>query len=104
MSSRKAFTNDQKQQICLYKKNNLLFKDKDVGVHFAILFTNVNKIPKSTLSRILSESNTYLTNKLAGNCDKRFRIRGVEESEKKDVGYISDGQKLKKKVSTLIAI
>jgi len=93
MSSRKAFTNDQKRQICLYKKNNPLFKDKDIGVHFAKIF-NVNKIPKSTLSRILSESNTYLTNKLAGNCNKRFRIRGVEESEKKDVGQRSDGQKI----------
>ena len=86
MSSRKAFTNDQKRQICLYKKNNPLFKDKDIGIHFAKLF-NVNKIPKSTLSRILSESNTYLTNKISDKYTKRFRIRGVEQP-----GHICNGQ------------
>ena len=58
---RNALTNDQKRTICLYKKNNPLIKDKDIGLHFANVF-KMDKIAKSTLSRILSESDTYLTN------------------------------------------
>ena len=62
MSPRNALTNDQKRSICLYKLNNPLIKDKKIGKHFSKIF-NVEKIPKSSLSRILSESETYLYNK-----------------------------------------
>ena len=61
MSPRNELTNDLKRTICLYKKNNPHLKDKDIGNHFAKIF-NVEKIAQSSLSRILSEADTYLYN------------------------------------------
>ena len=39
MSPRNAFTNDQKRTICLYKQNNPLIKDKEIGNHFSKILT-----------------------------------------------------------------
>jgi len=80
MSPRNALTNDQKRSICLYKLNNPLIKDKKIGKHFSKIF-NVEKIPKSSLSRILSESETYLYNYDSKN---KFRIRPADHPEMED--------------------
>jgi hypothetical protein len=77
---RNALTNDQKRTICLYKKNNPLIKDKDIGLHFANFF-KMDKIAKSTLSRILSESDTYLTNFDSKNT---YRMRAAHHPEMED--------------------
>jgi len=77
---RNALTNDQKRTICLYKKNNPLIKDKDIGLHFANVF-KMDKIAKSTLSRILSESDTYLTNFDSKNT---YRMRAAHHPEMED--------------------
>jgi hypothetical protein len=79
MSPRNALTNDQKRTICLYKLSNPLIKDKEIGNHFSKIF-NVG-IPKSTLSRILSESETYLYNYDSKN---KFRIRPADHPEMED--------------------
>jgi hypothetical protein len=82
-NKRNAISNDQKREICQYKKDNPLAKNQEVISHFEKRFSR--HFCKSSISEILQNSSLYLVN---FNSRNDFRIKKAKYPELEDALYM----------------
>jgi len=82
-TTRNAISNDQKREICQYKKDNPKAKNVELISHFEKKFNR--QFGKSTMTEILQNSSLYLTN---FNSNNQFRMRKAAHPELEDALHI----------------
>jgi len=82
-NKRNAISNEQKREICQYKKDNPLAKNQEVISHFEKRFNR--NFCKSSISEILQNSSLYLVN---FNSRNDFRIKKAKYPELEDALYV----------------
>ena len=75
-TTRNAISNDQKREICQYKKDNPRAKNVEIISHFEKKFNR--QFGRSTMTEILQNSTLYLTN---FNSNNEFRLRKAAHPE-----------------------
>ena len=82
-TTRNAISNDQKREICQYKKDNPKAKNVELISHFENKFNR--QFGRSTMTEILQNSTLYLTN---FNSNNQFRMKKAAHPELEDALHI----------------
>jgi hypothetical protein len=82
-TTRNAISNDQKREICQYKKDNPRAKNVEIISHFEKKLNR--QFGRSTMTEILQNSTLYLTN---FNSNNEFRMRKAAHPELEDALHI----------------